>query len=432
MAGDYSVTIVDQDQCRHVWPFAIKEPDPLVYSADVRHQSIPNVADGGIILSPEGGTGPYRVDWLDGATGQEKRDLIPGTYYFTITDANGCSLADSLLIFASDVCLLEIVGNVIPSGCNGSPGSIELAVKGNRGNVNILWSDASLGKLPKVKGLQPGRYEVNVTDDICSISETFEIESRASFEVKYSLGEPLCAGDGNVFRISQVIGGKAPYAITLDGEAFGLTDRQRLNPGPHQLSVSDISGCSFSQTFEVREDPQLQGERDTTINRGEEITLVGTLPGPEENYQYRWRTSEGIICEQCQTITTNPESTETYFFEINDGSACSATSTFRVFVNTRSLIYIPNAYTPNGDGINDGFVVYDGLELVEQIESLQIFDRRGLKIYETSNLPSNQEAPNFSAIMSEAIAPQVYMYIIRIRFKQGYDQMIKGDFTILR
>jgi hypothetical protein len=239
-------------------------------------------------------------------------------------------------------------------------------------------------------------------------------------------------GEHNVFRVSEVIGGIAPYSLTLDDKAFSLGDRIGLDPGSHQLLVSDASGCSFAQTFETTGDRPIDLNKDTTINRGEEIILTGILPGPEENFQYRWRTQEGIICEQCLSITTIPEKTITYFFEINDGSACSATSSVNVLVDTRNLIYIPNAYTPDGDGINDGFVVYDGLGLVEQIESLQIFDRRGLKIYETSNLSSNQEAPNFSTIMRSAIAPQVYMYVIKVRFKHGYEQIIKGDFTILK
>ncbi|MCB0686095.1 MAG: hypothetical protein KDC53_06210, partial [Saprospiraceae bacterium] len=68
----------------------------------------------------------------------------------------------------------------------------------------------------------------------------------------------------------------------------------------------------------------------------------------------------------------------------------------------------------------------------EEIVSLEVFDRRGLRIYHTSHLTANTEAPDFSKIMMEAIAPQIYIYQIIIKFRQGFQRTVTGDFMLLK
>ena len=429
-AGTYSVTIIDQDQCRHTWPFTVEQPDALAFTYDVSHQSLPGLADGGIALHITGGTPGYRTIWNDGSQGTSRLNLEPGIYAFTIIDANNCELQDSIEVFGSEVCQLVVEESITASGCDSS-GRVELILSGVRGNLNITWSDASMGAGQVVEGLPAGRYWVTVKDDFCVITDTLQIPTNSIADVVFDVGQSLCNAT-NSFKITSVTGGTAPYTFQLNNNVIQLNNQIKLDEGSHKLLVTDAKHCSFQSAFEVYPKTDLEFSWDTTITRGTEITLMGKVPDPIEFYDIRWLNRDGTICTDCQTLTISPDQTIKYIFEIVDRDGCRTTQQYTILVDGRNLFYVPNAFTPDYDGVNDAFIVYDGLALIDQIESLEVFDRRGMKIYETKNLVANEEAPNFTSVIEKVIAPQVYLYIMNVRFKEGYNRMIKGDFIVLK
>ncbi|NND31592.1 MAG: hypothetical protein HKN76_03305, partial [Saprospiraceae bacterium] len=357
--------------------------------------------------------------------------LLPGVYEFTISDANNCILSDSVEILSSEICQLEIESSITASGCDSS-GSVTLNLTGVRGEANVVWSKTEIPNTRVVQGLSAGRYWVTVRDEFCEVSDTFDVPVNDIEDVVFQIGQSLCDARKNTFKIISVKGGTDPYQLNLNGQSIQLTNEIILDPGTHNLRVNDSKGCVDNSVFMVEPASDIRLQRDTTIKLGEELTLFGQLPGPEDSFLFRWIERKGIICEQCRNITISPTATSKYIFEVEDASGCRSRQEYNIRVDSRNLIYIPNAFTPNGDGLNDAFIVYDGLALIEEIVSLDIFDRRGMKIYQAKNLTTNEEAPDFTSIFQEVIGPQVYMYIIEIRFKQGYKQSIKGDFIIVK
>jgi len=126
-----------------------------------------------------------------------------------------------------------------------------------------------------------------------------------------------------------------------------------------------------------------------------------------------------------------------YSFDQPGGYTLAYTSQY----NCDSLVYLeldyyevfaPNAFSPNGDGVNDVFSIYGGQELVA-VESLQIYDRWGNQVYEAENLSPLEGKAGWDSSTSGGFAPTgIYLYVARVRLDDGKTRMLKGDFTLVR
>lgn len=431
-AGYYQVTITDEDQCSHIWPFTVTQPDSITFEAEVSHQSVAGTADGSIQLTIFGGTPDYHIGWNNGRQGDRIGNLLPGLYGFTVSDANACIKTDSVEILSSETCLLQIRINAQAAGCTTNNGKIEVTTTFEKGEVTYRWSHPDMGDSARVMNLSPGSYWVEVADDYCFVRDTIDIGVNEIRGVSYNLKQSLCTAGVTRLEIGSVTGGKPPYLFYLDGQSWDPSSEGSLEGGSHTLQVTDAEGCEYEETFHVTPADFIRVMEDVEIKRGQELRLSATIAGNAGQLQYHWRSKEGILCQQCTVWTINPEASGKYLFEVTDPDGCKFSDEVQVTVSEQKLYYIPNAFTPNQDGVNDGFQVYDVHDLIEEIVSLEIFDRRGVKIFTASHFPSNEEITDFSDIMSQAIAPQVYMYLMRVRFRQGYERQIKGDFILLR
>jgi hypothetical protein len=431
-AGYYQVTITDEDQCSHIWPFTVTQPDSITFEAEVSHQSVAGLEDGSIQLTIFGGTPDYHVEWNNGRQSDRIENLLPGLYSFTVTDANGCIKTDSVEVLSSETCLLQVSINAQPAGCTTNNGKIEITTAFEKGEVTYRWSHPDMGDSAIVMNLSSGSYWVEVADDYCLVRDTIDIVINEIRGVSYNLKQSLCTAGVTRLEIGSVTGGKPPYLFYLDGQLWDPSSEGSLEGGSHTLQVTDAEGCEYEEAFHVTPADFIRVMEDVEIKRGQELQLTATIAGNTGQLQYHWRSKEGILCQQCTIWTINPEASGRYLFEVTDPDGCKFSDEVQVTVSEQKLYYIPNAFTPNQDGINDGFQVYDVHNLIEEIVSLEIFDRRGVKIFTASHFPSNEEITDFSDTMSQAIAPQVYMYLMRVRFRQGYERQIKGDFILLR
>ena len=103
-----------------------------------------------------------------------------------------------------------------------------------------------------------------------------------------------------------------------------------------------------------------------------------------------------------------------------------------IFVNKPRNIFIPNAFSPNGDGFNDLFFPF-GDKSAELVTYFKIFDRWGELVYETKNVNLNDSTAGWDGRMGgKAMNPGVFVYIIEIQFIDGVVKLFKGDVTILK
>ena len=102
-------------------------------------------------------------------------------------------------------------------------------------------------------------------------------------------------------------------------------------------------------------------------------------------FEYLWSPSAGLSCDDCDNPIAIPYITSDYMVSVTDSSGCVGSTEFTLFVGEPLDIYVPNAFTPNGDGQNDVFEVYGiGISQVE----LTIYNRWGQEVFqESSNRP---------------------------------------------
>jgi gliding motility-associated-like protein len=94
-------------------------------------------------------------------------------------------------------------------------------------------------------------------------------------------------------------------------------------------------------------------------------------------------------------------------------------------------IFIPNIFTPNGDGVNDGFTLFTDPQV--SIDQFLIFDRWGNMIFETRNISPNDTQMGWDGrSKGQLVNEGVYVYSIHITLPNGIEEVIQGDITVIR
>ena len=150
-------------------------------------------------------------------------------------------------------------------------------------------------------------------------------------------------------------------------------------------------------------------------------------PYPQSSIiSYDWSPSIGLSCTNCpQPVFNSTAGTYHYTLVVTYNNACLISDTVSIIVESEHIIYIPNSFTPNGDGINDVFLVFPrGAKFI----NLNIFDRWGELVFE-----SQDEGHGWDGrFKGEMMPPGVYVYQTDITFNDGYTVHNKGSITLIR
>ena len=143
---------------------------------------------------------------------------------------------------------------------------------------------------------------------------------------------------------------------------------------------------------------------------------------------------DSISCLSCLNPTISPLDDQTYTVEIFDINGCNGSDDIFIEVDKNRNVYIPNVFTPNGDGYNDEFQVFSGPG-VTQINSMQIYDRWGEVVFQRTNL-SPSAFPDITngwdgRFQGKIMNPGVFIYLIEVSFDDGITLLYRGDLTLL-
>ncbi|WP_186280002.1 T9SS-dependent choice-of-anchor J family protein [Fluviicola chungangensis] len=107
-AGTYTATVTDANSCTTTISGSLTDPTPIMANASSASSTCSTCPDGSATVSPAGGTAPYTYLWSNGSTLNSITNTLPGTYFVTITDANGCEITDSVIIDFSSLGINEL------------------------------------------------------------------------------------------------------------------------------------------------------------------------------------------------------------------------------------------------------------------------------------------------------------------------------------
>lgn len=246
VAGTYVVTVSDDNNCQVVASVVVTAPSPLLMSLTAVPASCPELADGQVLASTSGGTPPYSLSWPGGGNGQ---GLGVGSYALTLTDGNGCSVVDSVVVTAQDNIAPQIVCPTTILACAGE--SVAYDAPQVSDNCSLAGAQAVLlagqpsgGSFPAGETVQ--LFEItDASGNIARCSFTVRVSPAIEIVVLSVANDVDSSGTGNIQM--QVSGGLGTlqYSWTRDDQAVADTeDIGNLLPGTYVLTVIDENGCS--------------------------------------------------------------------------------------------------------------------------------------------------------------------------------------------
>lgn len=192
------------------------------------------------------------------------------------------------------------------------------------------------------------------------------------------------------------------------------------------LVLTNTAGCNsavFSLPIQINAIPPINAGPDKLINYGSSVTLDATIPNAG-NYSFLWTPATYLDAATILNPVSTPDQSTLYTIQAID-KASNCIGTDDVLVSPITGIYIPAAFTPNGDGKNDKWEI-PGLALYPEAR-VSIFNRGGQLIFDGKNYSSRPWDGTFKAVAQPGT---VYVYLIRLNDTDN--RMFKGTVTLIR
>ncbi|MDX1683891.1 MAG: gliding motility-associated C-terminal domain-containing protein [Saprospiraceae bacterium] len=257
-----------------------------------------------------------------------------------------------------------------------------------------------------------------------------------------SIIDLLCGGDSTGVVFVSATGGSPDYKFGLLGDdlsRFGRIDG--LSAGTYDIVAQDIKGCMDTIQVTLVEPPPLNvnAGSDRTIKLGECLDLTGTVTPPGRNVVYKWSGGgdDDIECDTCERTKVLPTmGTSTYVIEVRDSLGCEDEDSVTIIVEIVRPFFAPNVISSNGDGLNDVFTIFGGSGL-EAVITLEVYDRWGEMVYRGENFPPGQDGIDMGFgwngyFHGEPMMPAVFAYKAVLKYIDGVEITVHGDFTIVR
>ncbi len=341
----------------------------------------------------------YTYEWSNGYsettsnTFSTALNLSSGTYYVTITDANGCSVIDSVVIEDAYPPLVIDYQHVDVTCVGGSDGSITLAPTGGLPPYEYVWNPP-MGNTHAVGGLPAGTYSVTVTDaNGCDTTLTLSLIELYPLPPVDFYGEPLDGCQPLTVQFYETNPDEGQTYIWNFGTTNGFSSLKNPVYQYNQhglfdvtLTVTSIHGCentlSISDYIEVYRKPVamfMPNPRETDMVSPSILFYNQST----NTFSSEWSFGDGNFSNETSPYHTYGD-TGTYhvMLIIETEHGCRDTAYADVKVNDFYTIYVPNAFTPDGDGINEEFKPV-GYNISSENYTFLIFTRWGQLLFET-------------------------------------------------
>lgn len=356
--GVYTVTVTDTNFCTSTYTATIIEPPVLTLAMSQVNASCGGICDGTATATITGGTPPYNYVWSTGsstltvALSNTISGLCDGTYSVTVTDANGCSITDSVIITEPPILVATASGTDVL--CFGAcDGTATAGVVGGTPGYSYFWAPGVLtGQgTPTITNLCPGTYTVTVTDlNGCTDTGVVVIAEPTLLVANFTNTNLLCFVPCNGTATALPTGGIPGYTFNwLPGtpSGDGTDSIYNLCPGTYSVIVTDANGCiDTSAAIVITQPPILDaGETFTnvTCNGFCNGTATSTPTGGTPGYSYLW--SNGAT-----TSTISGLCPGSYTVTVTDANGCTNSGTVVITQpSTLSVSIVATTLSCNGD-----------------------------------------------------------------------------------
>ena len=428
-AGTYQIR-VDSDDCSETISVPIQEGMPLTARQPVVSNPLCTDDLGSISVELQGGTGVYQYAISPNLNEFQPEnmftDLTPGMYTIIAQDSNGCRP----FVFQREIIapqpLAGTIQDVATEVCSGdNDGFIEVNITGGTApySTKLVSNDPNLADMPfelnrvRYDGLAGGYTYVVLVEDAngCESQIVAELQNGVVIDPQATL-ETLCDNNLPTTNVMITVNPNVTNDVIyfLDGDVTGQLDGrfENLSPGPHTVVIQHANGCNDNVSFTVPDIPLL----DITAVQGNINQIVATATGGVEDYEYYFN---DVFNGNDNTFVINE--TGTYTVRVVDANGCEAeTEIFMEFID----IFIPNFFTPDGNGNNDTWSPKNTESFPDIIT--RIYDRYGRQLAELRQGESWLGTYNGNPMPSGD-----YWYVVKLNADFDGREFV-GNFTLYR
>lgn len=376
-----------------------------------------------------GGISPHHYQWSNGEQGTIStiNNLHPNNYSITVTDERGCKSTSNFTIQSpSQISFLSTQTN---NPCNGvCSATINISTSGATPPYSILWSNDSTAF--SLNNLCTDQYIFTITDkNNCQLKDTIEILNESNFITVITKKDLNCIEACKAEATANIAGGTPPYSFLWSNNDTTQIITE-LCLGDYNVETTDQNGCKSYDTVtiinkDIFHNFTIEASSTETYD-GQFVILSATeIPG----VSYLWSPPTYLLRTDVAKTIAAPLSSITYQVYATDNNGCNYTDSIRIKVEVINCgepnIFIPNIFTPNGDGKND--IIKVSGEYIEKIEFL-IFDRWGELVFSTTNTNEGWDG----TFRGKDCPAGVYFYRFNVQCGLGREYNKSGDITLIR
>jgi gliding motility-associated-like protein len=345
------------------------------------------------------------------------------TYSILGTDANGCvnNTTASLFVLATPSLIAVANPSVVCAG-----NSINLTASGA---LNYTWTPGSvfINSLT-ITPASSSVYSVlgeNVSGSLsCSSTQSVLVNVIAPIVINTSNTDSICLGGSKVIFAAGGITYSWLPTVGVTNPNAASTVVKPIVTTEYTVTVSNGSLCSKTGTVKIVVNPLpiVYAGRDTTINSDEAYVLQGS--SNVTNFGFLNPAGSVLNCNFCSTVEVAPKVTTCYILKGENNHQCVAYDEVCINVTNDYGLYIPNAFTPNGDQDNELFIpIGYGIKSIK----LSIFDRWGMEIFK-----SHDNAIGWDGKYKEKTCEQgIYAFSVLVITNEGRKISKTGHLTLL-
>jgi len=321
--------------------------------------------------------------------------------------------------------------------CGLNNGLVEFTIEGGLAPYTVQWSNGLETNFSA--DLAPGIYEIFALDaNGCTAELEVTVAGIMAPQIEnLQVQNAACAGSFGEATIEMLDTTVSYNYRWVNEQNFILSDSTRLinaRAGNYTLLVSDPNGCTTEQSITIEETVELFAEIVTnpTVQLGEEATLSLDIFASSP-VSIAWKDSTVLSCNDCFETSVIPTETTIYSAVITSQEGCQLEVSQMVEVEKTKELHIPNAFSPNGDGVNDYFTIFGGQSYVRNIKSLQVFNRWGAKVFSKNDMDVNNEVQGWDGKSGSVDSDMgVYIYVAEIEFIDGETSVMTGDVSLMK
>ncbi len=424
-SGDYILHAFDENGCEDTDTLLLRVVTPPVPVLDFQAPCLGDT----LVLHIRNDSAYARISWFD-ANGQPFEPPIVanfsaadiGIYQLELQDSFGCVLTLQVPINGSPPPELRVA---IEESCDSVRIRLAPAV------YDYAWANGQTG--PDLATDTGGLYVVTVTDtnDCATIAE-IEVPQPEGPRLALDVTQPTCPGDWGRLEIIAEDPNR-PLIFSIDGGATYTVSSvfDRLSYGTYNIVVQDALGClrELSTTIVPPDSMGVSLNLDSLeVRPGAAVRLEATVVGNIRRYQWLPRD-----IDSGDAVTTFEAQTDLNVrLIVEDTRGCRASDGFHLAI-VLGEVYAPNAFSPNSDGVNDYFTLYSDNTSGEVIETLQIYNRWGNRLFQASDIAMNEERSGWDgSYQDRPVNADNYTYYAIIRYGNGARKILKGSVLLVR